>query len=107
MEKDITNIVERFEAFEERLGITLEGVFAKINDDGELTVCGEVYAVDGTKINEDIDLIVSLHDASGRVIYRDHHYILASKFYGFESFKIIFYDTSLPVSKVRLYPKVI
>jgi len=108
MEKIIP--VERLEAFEERLGITLEGVTAKfyLHEDGGnwMYVLGEVYPIDGTKINKNIEIIATAHDDSGRVLYKSDTRVEAESFYGFEAFEIVIPNAYLQVSKIRVYPKI-
>ena len=48
--KDITNLIERLEAFEDHLGVSLEGLFAQIQEPRSLKVNGEVHLQKPTAI---------------------------------------------------------
>jgi hypothetical protein len=65
MSKDITHLIERLELFEERLGIRLEGLYAQISDDCRwVTVTGEVHALEGMKLNQNIKIVGAVYDNS-------------------------------------------
>ena len=87
-EGDVSNLIERVESFEERLGVRLEGLFAR-NSDRYVEVNGELYARGGDELNQDIEVIVTVYDASGRVIAVDDHSFYADEFFGFEPFSIL------------------
>lgn len=104
--QDVTHLIERLELFEERIGVGLEGLFAKWNlSTGAIRVTGEIHAHSGTVIPKDLKIVVSTHDDSGRVIGVNEHYLLKDKFFGLEAFEISVKTSSL-LSKIRLYPKV-
>jgi len=103
--------VERIELFEERLGVSLDGLFvvwdpSSLNPGGGfITVTGEVHANSGMTIPQSLRLVVSVHDDSGKVLGMDNHiWLLAEKFFGFEAFQIVVILSDRP-SKVRVYPK--
>jgi hypothetical protein len=98
--------IERFEAFEEKLGIKLEGLFSSFNsEEGYVSVSGDIFAVNDTKIEQDIKLIISCHDDAGRVIGSDYYAIDAESFFGIDTFSETIYSPSVSISKVRVYPK--
>jgi hypothetical protein len=87
MSKDITHLIERLELFEERLGIRLEGLYAEISDDCQwVTVNGEVHALEGMKLKQDINIVGAVYDNFGRVIVRNSWQVFKEKFYGFQVF---------------------
>jgi hypothetical protein len=106
---DITSKIERLEAFEERLGISLENVSAFVDDDGSssipLQVCGEILTRNGSEIQEDIELSIAAYDPSGRVVGTASKCYRASSFSGLEIFKISTYLPVSSISKIRVYPK--
>lgn len=105
MEKDITKLLERLEAFEERLGVTLEGLFASIDQNKYITVNGEIHPREGTQLTQNVQLVVSAYDSSGRVLNTASNYFRADSFFGFETFSITLVPSPVAVSKVRIYPK--
>lgn len=96
---------ERLEAFEERLGVRIEGLFASIRSNGYVMVGGEIHSIDGTKLEQNIKLMISAHDSSGRIVGVDETLISAEFFFGFEIFSGRFFVQSESVSKVRIYPR--
>jgi hypothetical protein len=108
MSKDITQLIERLELFEERLGIRLEGLYAEISDDCQwVTVNGEVHALEGMKLKQDIRIVGAVYDNSGHVLSTNDHGVLAAEFYGFKVFAL---PIELPpranITKIRIYPEV-
>jgi hypothetical protein len=93
MEKDVTNLIERLVLFEERLGVRLENLSAKITERlsslppySRLDVMGELHVHNGMTLNQDTRLVFTIYDDSGRVIGTDHLGCFKKKFYGFEVF---------------------
>lgn len=106
---DITHLIERLEALEEREGVRFESVYALSfrGSDGcpWLRVCGEIHARDGLEIANQLKVSVSAYDAKGRILNTGVSWIAApEKFYGFEAF-IIQLNTIGEIAKVRLYPQ--
>jgi hypothetical protein len=109
MSKDITQLIERLELFEERLGIRLEGLYAEISDDCRwVTVNGEVHALEGMKLKQDIRIVGAVYDNFGRVIVTISWQVFKEKFYGFQVFLL---PITLPpranITKIRIYPEVL
>lgn len=105
MAQDITNLIERLEAFEERLGVTLEGLFASVSDFGSVTVNGEIHSCNGAEIEQNTQVVVSVHDAAGRVLATNTQYFFAESFFAFETFSMLLPPAAAPISKIRIYPK--
>jgi hypothetical protein len=106
MTKVIELPIERFEAFEEKLGIKIEGLFASFNsENGYVSVSGDIFAIDNTTIEQDLKLVISCHDSTGRVIASDYYAINAESFSGIDTFSETIYPPSVSISKVRIYPK--
>ncbi len=104
--KDISHLVERLEAFEDRLGVSLEGLYAAQDTEyGYLNVNGELHPREGTELDDDLDIVVTLYDASGRVIGVATEWIDSERFFGFEAFSVRLRDVVTPPAKVRIYPK--
>lgn len=106
MAKDLTDLIERVEAFEERLGVRLEGLFAKA-DEYEIRVNGEVHARNGNKLSKDITIVVTAHDTAGRVIGVQGRSVFADDFFGFEAFtRSLEHVEDIQPAKIRVYPEV-
>ena len=104
MRKDVTEIVERLEAFEDRLGVRLDGVFASIegpDSDGEYTIqiAAEVHTVKGTTLKDDLTVVASAYDKRGRVVGTENNWFSASSFFAFDTFEITLYARSGPVTR--------
>lgn len=105
MSQDITNLIERLEAFEERLGITLEGLFAFVEENTSIKINGELHSHNSAQIGQNMQLVASVHDAAGRVIVTDTTYVLQDSFFGFETFSMTLWPPVATISKIRIYPK--
>jgi hypothetical protein len=98
--------IERFEAFEEQLGIKLEGLFASFDsEEGYISVSGDIFSINNTTIEQDLKLVISFHDSTGRVIGSDYYEIDAESFFRIDTFSETIYPPSVSISKVRVYPK--
>ncbi len=105
--KDVSHLVERLEAFEDRLGVSLQGLFASLDTEyGFMSVNGELHARDSTELGQDIDIVVTLYDSAGRVVGVTSQYMDSDSFFGFEAFSARFSEANdPPVAKIRVYPK--
>src|SRR5215210_9086947 len=83
---DVSNLIERVETFEDRLGVRLEGLFAKADDDGDIRVFGELHARNAAELDQDVEVVVTVYDSSGRVIGVDETNFYSDSFFGFEAF---------------------
>lgn len=107
-EDDITHLIERMEAFEERLGVRLEALFAIKGWGDELeavSITGELHPKEGFHLEHDLKIVLDIVDSAGRVVVIEEHCVCKNEFYGFESFQISAYVAHTRISKLRLYPK--
>lgn len=106
---DLTLLIERFEAFEDRLKVRLDALKVEIgkSTDGYegVWVSGELHPYDGVVITEDIQLVFDVIDEKGRISNKNSYGILHENFFGFESFIVMIPCASNTVSKIRIYPK--
>lgn len=107
--KDITSLVQRLDAFEERLGVRIEALSAfeskdKYDDDADITIRGELHSVSGTSLEHDIKLEISVYDAEGRIVQTGRDYIDSESFFGFHTFEISCDVTPGATKKLRLIP---
>lgn len=106
MEKDVTDVIERLGAFEDRVGVSLDGLYASVDDRGWLRLNGEVHPQTGTELSQDIEIIATAHDRDGRVLDMTEESIWADEFFGFHAFSLILRGvTDVEVTKIRVYPK--
>lgn len=104
--QDITSITERLEAFEDRVGLRLEGLYARFDRESEqVEVTGEAHATAGMELESSVQLVVSVYDAQGRVISTSSTYVDSDSFFGFEVFDITAFNVSLKPARVRIFPK--
>jgi hypothetical protein len=111
-QRDITDIIERLDVFEERAGVSLEALYCSIEGpymDGtyHIELNGEMHANAGTQIDVDISLICSVYDAKGRVIETHNDYIGQDSFFGFHTFSFSVITGTGDPARIRVYPNVI
>lgn len=97
--------IERLEAFEERMGVSIEGAFAYITPTNFIHVNGELHCLEGNKLNQDVQLVLSAHNASGSVLNSANKTIRSNSFFGLEVFSQSISPCAGIVSKIRIYPK--
>jgi hypothetical protein len=104
---EVSNLIERLEAFEDHLNVSLKGLYAAQDTEyGDLEVNGELHPREGTKLNDDLKVVVTLHDSDGRVLGMTDEYIDSDNFFGFEAFSASFTEVGdLSVARIRVYPK--
>ncbi len=100
--------VERLEMMEEKFGVSLEGVYAEYetvgSDSHYINVRGEIQAVNGTKLEESLDVIITAYNDSGKVIATGSDRFDTDEFFGLSPFDICTEIIEKPV-KIRIYPK--
>lgn len=115
--EDQTKKLERLEAFEERLGVRLEALYATISESSGYTVddaflpgicvTGELHPKDGTTIAQRVKIVADAYDAEGRVICTSG--ISCSDpetFFGYETFEVLVGGIPAEqIKKIRVYPK--
>ena len=105
MSENIELPIERLEAFEERLGVSIEGLFAYIQSNQYIKINGELHSRNGNEIDQDIQLMISAHNAAGSVLNATTTTIRANSFFGLEIFSQNISPCAGDVSKIRIYPK--
>jgi len=106
--RDISDVIERIDAFETRNGVRMEGLYAKLTEvRSELfvTVIGELHALAGRGLSSDLEIVISVHDDKGRVVATDVTYISEDTFFGFEVFSERIEVPRVDIAKIRVYPK--
>jgi hypothetical protein len=110
--KDISNLVERLKAFEEKAGVRLEAIAAFYetdpdSDTTQVTVYGEIHAASGTELSKSVTLGLVVYDDNSRVIGTSSSYFDNEDFFSFEAFDITCGDLpKIKLSRIRLIPKI-
>ena len=102
---DLEVNIERLESFEEYTGVNLQALFASISSTNCIYISGEVHLVDGMKLKQNIQLIISAIDHLGSILGVNRINIRANSFFGFETFTGSIYECPGQVAKVRVHPK--
>jgi hypothetical protein len=102
---DISDLIEHVEAFENRLGVRLAGLFAKIDSDGDIRVYGELHSRNSAELNQDVEVVVTVYDSSGRVVGVDETLFDSDSFFGFEAFSALLLLEGIRPARIRVYPK--
>jgi hypothetical protein len=109
-DKDVSHLIERLEAFEDRLGVRLEGLFARTGDDHAdyyyIVLYGELHLNEGTELNQSIEVVATMYNSAGRVINIQNTRVYADSFFGFRPLKFFFQvDRNVQPAKIRVYPQ--
>ena len=107
--KDITHLLERLEAFEERMEVRIEALYAILDfvtyTQPAIVVRGEVHPRNGTELIEDFKLVVDLHDKAGRLLVTEDKLFLKDSFFGFQTFQFEIFLDNEEFAKFRIYPR--
>lgn len=109
-DSDVTDLIERLDALEERSNVRFEALSALffIDPSGPhyVRVCGEIHPRDGLEIGHQLKIAVTVYDTTSRVMNTGSCYVSApEKFYGFEAFQIDLNAGGGRIAKIRLYPQ--
>jgi len=96
----------RVPGFEERAGVRLEALFAEMQDEF-ISANGELHAREGNQLSANIELVVTAHDAQGRVLKMDTVPFDRESFFQFEPFSVVLDGLPSPPARIRIYPKLL
>lgn len=114
---DQTKKLERLEAFEERLGVRIEALYANLDEGSGYTVnnkflpgiriTGEIHPKEGTQLAQRIKIVADAYDLDGRVVCTESTASFDPEiFYGYETFGIVVGRIpAAQIVKIRVYPK--
>lgn len=107
---DLTSLVERMPAFEEKTGVALTGisVFLDRDDDFEymtISVRGELQAVEEYSVKDDFSIKIVLYDENDRVIGNSNINFGLEDFFGFDVFSEWVDIPVAEIGKIRIFPK--
>lgn len=109
LEKRLIKRIERLEAFEERLGVSIQNLSLKINDSYKwATIFCELHSTNGTTIEKSMKIECVLYDNDGSIIDTETAYVNSDSFFGFELVELNFTGNESKaeqISKIRIYPK--
>ena len=112
MRQNVTNLIERLEVFEEKAGVRLEALGAHItyyptDDNCNLYVQGELHPRDGTTLEHDVRVSITVYGLDGTILSTESTRFAAATFFGFETFSGG--PSGLPSpktwSKIRVIPR--
>jgi hypothetical protein len=114
---DVTRLLERLEAFEDRAGVRLDALYAVL-DGGRVwrvgnidypcvRVNGELHPHDGVSLAESVTIIADAYDVDGRLVRREATLPFDPKsFFGYETFSLeVVCGPIKRIAKIRIYPK--
>ncbi|HRZ98630.1 MAG TPA: hypothetical protein P5084_13830, partial [Paludibacter sp.] len=109
IEKYLINHVERLEAFEERLFVTIQNISFKVYifDDFSdyITVYCEVHAANGTTLKTNLQIEFIAYSKTGSILDVGVYPLNVDKFFGFEICnKDLRIENLEEVGKIRIYP---
>ena len=106
---DLTNLLERLENFEKKLGIAIKGLYCELNDMGGIydfsyiNIYGEIRSKDNSELKDVMTIKAAIYDNKGRVVNTGEAFI--ENFTGFQNFKIILeLKNNITPKKIRVYP---
>jgi hypothetical protein len=109
LEKILLKKIERLDAFEERLNVSIEKLSIKVDNDDSawFTLYGELHTKTNTELEETIKVVCVIYDKQGSIIEQDDKYFLKDSFFGFEVFEFRFQEDGIAneVGSIRIYPK--
>lgn len=107
LEKILLKKIERLDAFEERLNVSIEKLSIKVYNDGYFSLFGELHNKTTTELEGTIKVVCVIYDKQGSIIEQDEKYFLKDSFFGFEVFEFKFYEDGIAheIGSIRIYPK--
>jgi hypothetical protein len=115
--RDLTHLIERLEAFEDRAGVRLDALYAKLDgntvwkidgkDEPGIRINGEIHPREGTSLKQSVTLFAEGYDGLGRLFCtKSSQPFLPQTFFGYETFSLVVGGIpAKDVVKIRLYPK--
>jgi len=111
--KDISHLIERIEAAEDRLKIRLDALFVSLyepnyynTDKPIVNVKGEIHAIENSCLDESLQVVAAVYDSNRRLIGSDVAYFICDKFFGIDIFDFdVKVDSGGDIASVRVFPK--
>ena len=89
MRQNMTHLIERLEVFEERAGVRLDAPgptqtrLRQTRVVVSLYVMGELHPRDGTTLENDVDVAITVYDSDGKILRNNAERFAADEFFGF------------------------
>ncbi|MFW6039050.1 MAG: hypothetical protein ACOC9P_01070 [bacterium] len=109
-DKDLSHLIERVEAFEERVGVHLQAMSAThvgFFDYTTIQVYGEVTSRTGNTLAADVDVFAVVYDTEGKVVAARTCTIRAAEFLDFAVFGIQVNGLVQEPARVRVFPQAV
>jgi hypothetical protein len=105
--RDCTHLIERFEVFEDRLGVAFSALRAEICDSGsQIEVMGQMQTRGEPKLMGRVEVVIDALDQAGRVLdTTETTSFFPENFFAFATFKQALTLEPARVSRIRVYPK--
>jgi hypothetical protein len=103
--KDITHLLERLEAFEEKCEVRLNAMSAFIDEYREVVINGELHPREGLHLKQGVALNADAYDAGGRLVGGTNRKVAPNSFFGYYSFTIRFRCPGVELAKIRIFPQ--
>jgi hypothetical protein len=105
--------IERLEIMEDRYGITFEGLNIEIEADDtygctdlfRACIYAEIHSVNGTNINDDLQIVATAFNKEGKVIGATSASIYKVNFFAVEELGIRIGKMIEKPAKIRVYPR--
>lgn len=106
LEKNLLKRIERFESFEDRLGVSFDKISVKVNDGLTFVIYFEVHSNTGTTLEKTLKVFCVLYNLEDSILAQTDIYVQAEKFFGFATKEFWFSGViATEVSKIRIYPE--
>lgn len=106
---DVTRMIERLEALEDRVGVRLDSLSAffepRPTGSSYITLHGEIHAADGTELRTDVTLLAAAYDDQDRVVGTSDRWYQKDDFYGLDIFDITISVEAKSLKRIRVFPK--
>jgi hypothetical protein len=109
MYRDVSDRIERLESTEEHLRVALSALSAQIDvsdlNRPSLIVGGEIRPSEGSKLRQDMTLVIAVYDTQGRVVESLPYDYYSDDFFALATFSFAIQLTTQEVGKVLIYFK--
>lgn len=98
--------IERMEAMEKRLGVSIKQVNGRVVDDDDFQVIFELKILNGGQLRETMKVVILIYNHAGELIARDDDFFQPEKVFAFTSGSVYFSNFPADdVKKIVIYPE--
>lgn len=102
---DLSRVVERMPSMEQALGVQFAGIHASLDENGFLSVRGEMTARTGDRIPQSVNICAAAYNASSQIVATSSHYVSEDEFIGFDVFDMLMAEVPTDITRIRVFPK--